>query len=97
MGASRSRLSRLVMAEALLVNAAGGACGIALAALCVVPFHTLIKNALGLPFLLPGAGAFAALVAGAFALSAACGCLASAHAAHNIARIDTGVILREGN
>lgn len=97
MGASRRKLARLVMAESLAVNAAGGMCGIALALLVVLPFHALISESLALPFLLPSPALILALSAASLALSVLCGCLAASHAARSIARIDTGVILREGN
>ena len=96
MGASQKKLARLVMSESILVNVAGGLSGIALAALVIIPFHALIKAAIGLPFLLPGAVVIGALVLLTLVLSVICGCLTSAYAAHSIARIDTGVILREG-
>lgn len=97
MGASQKKLARLVMAESILLNSLGGFSGIFLAVLCIFPFHTLIKNAIGLPFLLPHLPVIFMLVILALAFSVLCGCLASSYAAHKIARIDTGMILREGN
>ena len=97
MGASQKKLSGLVMAESLLVNVAGGLGGIALALLFVLPFHALIKEAIGLPFLLPSPLLVFALVIASLILSVLCGSLASSFGAHRIARIDTGLILREGN
>ena len=97
MGASQKKLARLVMAESLLVNAAGGISGIVLAALCIIPFHTLIKNAIELPFLLPSLAVTLALMVASLVLSVGCGSLTASFAAHKIAQTDTGVILREGN
>ncbi len=97
LGASQKKLSRLVMAEAFLVNAAGGLSGIVLAMIFILPFHTLIKNAIGLPFLLPPFALILALVAASLALSVLFGCLTASYAAHKISKVDTGVILREGN
>ncbi len=96
MGASQKKLSHIVMAESLLVNASGGICGIALAFLCIVPFHTLLKNALGLPFLLPSATVIFSLVILSLLISILCGCLTARCASRSISKIDTGVILREG-
>lgn len=97
MGASRKKLSLLVMAESIILNFFGGAGGILLAALCIVPFHSLIKNMIGLPFLLPKLSLILALVALSLLLSVLCGCLTSSYASYKISKIDTGVILREGN
>lgn len=97
MGLSRARLSRLVMTEALIVNGAGSVCGIALAFLCIMPFHPLIKQALGLPFLLPGTVSLLLGSVFTLMLSAVCGALTASHAAFSISHADTAVILREGN
>ena len=97
MGASRRKLAHLVMAESVLLNVAGGVVGIVIAFLGIVPFHTLIKNAMGLPFLLPRSGLIFVLVLLSLALSVLCGCIASSYSARKISKIDTGTILREGN
>ena len=97
MGASQKKLSRLVMAEAFLVNAAGSLSGGVLALLFIIPFHTLIKNAIGLPFLLPKVPIILALLLLSLALSLLFGCLSASYAACKISKVDTGLILREGN
>ena len=97
MGASQKKLSRLVMTEAFLVNAAGSLSGIVLALLFILPFHTLIKNAIGLPFLLPSFLWMTILMLACLALSVLFGSLSASFAAHKISKVDTGVILREGN
>jgi len=97
MGASQKKLSFLVMAESVLVNASGGLSGIALALLCVLPFHTLIKMVLGLPFLLPSPAMGAALVLLSLMISVLCGCFASSFVAGKIAKVDAGTMLRVEN
>lgn len=97
LGASQKKLARLVMTESVLLNFAGGCCGVLFAAACIVPFHTLIKNAIGLPFLLPPAATFCALVVLTLALSVLCACLTASFGAYRIAKVDTGIMLREGN
>ena len=97
MGASKKKVSRLVMAESLLLNAAGGACGTALASLCIFPFHSLIKNAIGLPFLLPEAPVIIALALGTLAASVFVGLIASSFSAMSISKVDAGAIIRDGN
>lgn len=96
MGASRKKLSRLVMSESILVNLAGGLSGIFVASFFIIPFHTLIKQALGLPFLLPSIFTIFVLVLSTLVLSVLCACLTSSYSAHKISQIDTGLILREG-
>lgn len=97
MGASEKKLSRLVMAESLLLNAAGGVCGTALASLCIFPFHSLIKNAIGLPFLLPKAAVMTALALLSLAASVFFGCMASSFSARSISKVDAGAVIRDGN
>ena len=97
MGASQKKLGRLVMTESILVNAAGSLGGIMLASLFIVPFHALIKEAIALPFLLPSFPMILVITILSLALSVLFGCLTSSYAAHKIAKVDTGVILREGN
>ena len=97
MGASRRKLAGLVMAESALTNLLGGAAGVALAALVVFPFSGVIEARLGLPFVLPGGGRVLALALGSLAACLAAGAAISAVCAARISRIDTSLILREGN
>ena len=93
-GASRKKLGRIVMGEGVMVSLFGSAVGVALGALIIIPFSTLIENMLGLPFLLPGiipiviTGLCAVLVATIAGLAS---CMV---ASRRISKIDTGVILR---
>ena len=74
------------------------ACGLPfLAALIVFPFSGAIEARLGLPFVLPGGGRVLALAAGALLACAAAGAVISGIIAARISRIDTSLILREGN
>ena len=97
LGVSRRGLSGLVMCESLLVNLAGALLGVALACLVVFPFSRAIGGALGLPFIIPGGGRVLALALGSVAACVAVGGLISAFSAARISRIDTSLILREGN
>ena len=97
MGASRKKLSHLLMGEAFLVNATGCLCGILLALLFVVPFHSFIKQSLNLPFLLPRALSMLLLAIFSFAMSVGTSCLVTSRSASYVSKIDTGLILREGN
>ena len=97
MGASQSKLRRLVMSESLILNLSGGVCGVILAVIIIIPFHSLIKESIGLPFLLPNLSIILLLVLLTLTLSLICGGLASGYAAHKIAKVDAGMIIRDGN
>ena len=97
MGASRKKLSRLVMTESLILNAAGSLGGVVLAALAILPFHSLIKNAIGLPFLLPSTLVIAALALASMLVSVFFGSMASSFSAMSISKVDAGTIIRDGN
>ena len=95
MGASRRTLSGLLLTEASLISLLGAAAGAVLGALAVCPFSGLIRDRLDLPYLLPGAGTVAALLAGAVAVTVLAGAVTSALAAGRIGKRETGLILRE--
>ena len=86
LGATRRRLSRLILREALYISLGGGLLGVLLAALAVFPFSVYIGDRLGMPYLLPGMGEILLILCGSLLLSAACGPLASAHGARKISR-----------
>ena len=96
-GASRKRLSGIVMSEAFIVTVTGAAVGIAAGLLIILPFNGIIEESMGLPFLLPGAGLTVLAGVLALAVSAGAGAISAAHSAHRIGSIDTGVILRGEN
>lgn len=96
-GASQAKLRRLVMSESLILNFSGGVCGIVLAAIIIIPFHTLIKETIGLPFLLPSVSIIIIMILLTLFLSVLCGCVACSFAAYKIAKVDTGLIIRDGN
>ena len=96
LGASRGMVSRLLLAESALVSVIGAAVGLALGAVCVLPFSRLISGALGMPYLTPGAGKIAAMAAGSLLTAALAGPLTAAVSAFRIGRTDVGAALREG-
>ncbi|MBR1811056.1 MAG: FtsX-like permease family protein [Clostridia bacterium] len=96
-GTSRSRLARIILAESALVSLLGGVFGILLGTAVVFPFSNLIESKLGLPFLLPGTGDILLLAALTLAVSVLVGAAAASYAAVKLSRVDTGLILREGN
>lgn len=96
LGATRGKLVRIVLAEALLISVAGGVLGTALSSMVVFPFSTKIGETLNLPYLLPAAGSVVCLAATSLVLSFAVGPIAAAYSAVKIGRAQTYVALREG-
>lgn len=95
-GYSRLGLAGLLIRESLVISFLGAVLGIAAGFLLTGAFSTVLENALGLPFLIPGTGVKAALALGTLALCLIAGPLASAWAAGRVSRVDAGLILREG-
>ena len=96
LGASRRRLGGLMLKEAALTSLGGGVLGVALAALLVFPFTTLIESSLGLPYLAPAPGRVLLLALATILATLLIGALASAWAAYRLSRSDPGNALREG-
>lgn len=96
-GASRGKLAGLVMGEGITISLIGSLVGIVLGALLILPFSNFLEGAFELPFLLPKITIIllAALMSAVISLMA--GSLACIIASYRISRIDTGLILREGN
>ena len=94
-GASRKALSRVVLGEALIVSAAGAVAGIVVAFVLVVAFNGMLEGALGLPFLMPGAGQTALFALLAFAVTMVAGPASSVVSARQLSKVDPGQTLRE--
>ena len=95
-GASRRMLSAMLLTESAILCCLGAVCGVGLAALTAFPFTGLIRSRLGLPYLLPGGGHIALLIAATLLLSVAAGAFSSAAAVRKLNQIDPGFALREG-
>lgn len=95
-GFSRRQLGGLILKQSLITSGAGGAAGVLLTALVILPFVRLIERRAALPLLLPGW--FNTLLYGAAAAVTVLltGSLSAAISAYKLSRIDTGKILREG-
>ncbi len=95
-GFSRKQLGGLVLKQSLITSGAGGAAGVLLTALVIMPFVKLIEQKAALPLLLPGW--FSTLLYGAAAAVTVLltGSLSAVLSAYKLSRIDTGKILREG-
>ncbi len=75
MGANKGHIAAIILAEASLLSAGGGAAGIMVGFGLLASFKNLMLYHLKLPYLFPSLPAFAALAAGAFILSVMTGLL----------------------
>ena len=97
MGSTRTGLAALVFSESMILNLAGSLLGIALGVMLIIPFQSSLEEKLALPFLIAGPGKIALLALITLFVSLITGCLTSIASVLKISKIDTGVILREGN
>ena len=70
--------------------------GVIAAAVCILPFTSLIEKSLGLPYLVPSAGTIVLYAAATLAVTVLTGSLAGFRAASRLAQADPGTTLREG-
>lgn len=96
LGMSRRMLSGLILKETVLCSLAGALCGIALGAVLIFPFTTLIETSLKLPYLTPAPGTVLLYAAAAAAVTVAAACIAGFRTALRLSRVDPGSTLREG-
>ena len=96
-GASRRKISRTVVSEAIIITLGGSIAGTAAGLLIMLPFNGLIEESMGLPFLLPEAWVIIVLCFAAIVVSAAAGAASSAYSAHRVSRLDAGLVLRGDN
>ena len=96
LGATRKRLSSLILTEAFYISLGGALLGISAAAMIVFPFSTYIGDKMGIPYLQPELGQILLVLVGSLILSAIVGPLASAHSAHKISQAETYHTMREG-
>ena len=94
-GASGKMVSGLLLAESALVSLIGALCGVLAGALLIIPFQGMIRSALNLPYLMPGAGMLALFGAGAVILSVLTGALAGYFSARRLGHAEAGQLLRE--
>ena len=97
LGSSRKMVAGIILKEALMVNFIGSVAGALAAIVAVLLVGEVSLTTFDLPFLLPGADKVALLALITVAASVAAGCLASSLSALKTSKIDTALILREGN
>lgn len=96
-GASRGKLSGILLKEGLMVSLLGSVIGALLAIALAFLLAGTIENSLKMPFLLPGAVKVLILALLSIAASVLAGSIAAAISAWKISRTDTAVILRGEN
>ena len=96
LGATRKRLSSLILTEAFYLSLFGSLIGVAAAAIVVFPFSVYIGDKLGMPYLQPAMGEIMIVLVVSLVLSAIVGPLASAWSAYKISRAETYHTMREG-
>ena len=96
-GASRRKLSAIVMTETLIVTVTGALTGAVLGLLLILPFNGLIEESTGLPFLLPDVFSVILCTLAAIAVCVLAGIISASYSAGRISRIDAGLILRGDN
>jgi putative ABC transport system permease protein len=96
LGATRSKLVRLILCESCLISIFGTAAGMIVAAIVVFPFSTYISSILGLPYLQPSYGVLSIVAAMSFLISFVVGPIASAYAAIKIGNSEIYTTMKEG-
>jgi putative ABC transport system permease protein len=96
LGATRKKLSEIILTEAFLIGVIGGLAGISAAALVVFPFSTWIGNRLGLPYLQPNIGVILGLLIFSLILAISVAPLTAIYSAVKISKAETYITLREG-
>jgi putative ABC transport system permease protein len=96
LGATRKKVTRLVLYESALAALAGGLAGISAAALTVFPFSVFIGGRLELPYIQPGPAVIAGIFFFSLFFSVAAGPLASVYSALKISGAETYFTMREG-
>lgn len=95
LGLTRRFVLRSLLAEGLIIAAAGGAAGIAVFTAAVHLFHDLIVRTMGVPFLIPSPPSLLILALGALALALGSVALGALVPTVRISRMDPALAMRE--
>lgn len=96
-GASRKKLTAILMGETVLVSAVGSVAGATFAVLLVSLFGGLVETSLDLPFLIPASGRFWVIIFCAVAVSVAASSASASFGAYRIGKMDTALMMRGDN
>ena len=95
-GAHRRMISRIIIREALAVNALGGIGGIVVSGVLLMSFSGLVRQSLGGGFLVPSLPALALLALGALASVGLVALVSSGRALRYVTTMDASLALKEG-
>ena len=96
-GSSRKMVAGIILKEAFMVNLMGSLIGALVAVITVMLLGGVSLTSFDLPFLLPDITEMFLLGIITIVVSVLAGCLASSLSAFKASKIDTALILREGN
>jgi len=96
-GASKTKLSSIRIAESLIVSAIGAAIGLLLLCLTYFSFERLLSLSLDMPYLRPGSRTLTAILIGGFGVSLAAGPAASLTSALRTSNLATAALIKEGS
>ena len=95
-GAHKGLVSRIVLSEAVVVNAVGAGAGIAVSGILIVSFSGLVRQTIGLGFLVPSIPVIAGLAVGAVAAMGLVALVSSWIALRALNMKDASALLKEG-
>ena len=95
-GAHKRLVSRVIALEAVILNAAGGALGVLISGVLIVSFSGLVRQTIGIGFLVPSLAVIAALVALVLASMGLVALVSSWIALRCLNMADASALLKEG-
>ena len=95
-GAHKGLVSRIVLSEAVVVNAVGAGAGIIVSGVLIVSFSGLVRQTIGLGFLVPSVPVIAGLAVGAVAAMGLVALVSSWIALRALNMKDASALLKEG-
>lgn len=96
MGGSKNFVFRLMLAEALMLTAIGGAAGIFVGGAGLFIFKAVITSSLGIPYLWPPLWYFGLMIGATLVMAIASGALASLYPAISSSRLEPYFAIRQG-
>jgi len=94
-GATRKKLTNIVLGESLIASGSGAFAGTLFGAVAIFSFRFLIQDSLQIPFSLPNASTIFLTIIGALIIPAIAGIGAAYHIAKRVGKIDVYTALKE--
>ena len=96
LGATKKKLSDIILLESIFISAAGGMAGILIASLIIFPLNVFIGDNLGIPYLLPSVIRIILILVLDLFVSTLIGPLSASLSAVRISKAETYLTIREG-